>query len=85
MDIEDQIPAHLPFRKGGISPLWKRGVGGDFLNNMSFQFMDSLVSIRKILKPKIEMVTKHHKSKEIIFQRSPDVCPPSFSSARGPE
>jgi len=29
MDIEDQIPPILPLQKGGISPLWQRGVGGD--------------------------------------------------------
>jgi hypothetical protein len=26
-----KIPPHLPFRKGGITPLWQRGARGDFL------------------------------------------------------
>ncbi len=30
MDIEDQIPPPLFLQKGGIPPLWKRGVRGDF-------------------------------------------------------
>ena len=25
-----KIPPHLPFPKGGITPLWQRGAGGDF-------------------------------------------------------
>jgi len=37
MDAEDQIPPILPLQKGGISPLWQRGAGGDFHNDMSFQ------------------------------------------------
>ncbi len=37
MDVEHQIPPTLPLQKGGIPPLWKRGVRGDFYNNMSFQ------------------------------------------------
>jgi hypothetical protein len=37
MDVEDQIPPALPFAKGGISPLWQRGVRGDFRKDMSFQ------------------------------------------------
>src|SRR4030042_4735335 len=37
MDIEDQIPPSLALQKGGISPLWQRGVRGDFQNNMSAQ------------------------------------------------
>ena len=37
MDIEDQIPPPLPLQKGGITPLWQRGVRGDFQNNMSNQ------------------------------------------------
>ena len=27
----------LPLQKGGISPLWQRGVRGDFQNNMIAQ------------------------------------------------
>jgi hypothetical protein len=30
-------PSSLPFTKGGITPLWQRGVRGDLLNNMSSQ------------------------------------------------
>jgi len=26
-----KIPPHLPFPKGGITPLWQRGARGDFL------------------------------------------------------
>ena len=37
VDIEDQIPPSLPLRTEGISPLWKRGVGGDFHNKGSFK------------------------------------------------
>ena len=37
MDIEDQIPPPLPLQKGGITPLWQRGVMGDFQNNMFFK------------------------------------------------
>ena len=29
-----QIPPHLPLQKGGTSPLWQRGVGGDFHKDM---------------------------------------------------
>ena len=32
-----KIPPHLPFPKGGITPLWQRGARGDFLANMSTQ------------------------------------------------
>ncbi len=34
---QNQIPPFLPLQKGGIPPLWKRGVRGDFDNDMSFQ------------------------------------------------
>jgi hypothetical protein len=38
MDARDQTPPMLPFiEKGGISPLWQRGAGGDFRNDMSSQ------------------------------------------------
>ena len=37
MDILDKIPPNLPLQKGGITPLWQRGVRGDFQNAMSFQ------------------------------------------------
>ena len=37
MDIGDQIPPLLPLQKGGIPPLWKRGVRGDFMKNVSAQ------------------------------------------------
>ena len=33
-----KIPPTLPFPKGGITPLWQRGVRGDFLMPMSIQF-----------------------------------------------
>lgn len=46
MDVEDQIPPTLPLQKGGISPLWKRGVRGDFYNNYVFLIMDSFVTYR---------------------------------------
>ncbi len=42
MDIEHQIPPHLLLQKGGIPPLWQRGVRGDFHNNMSFQLWTPL-------------------------------------------
>ena len=35
VDTEDQIPPSLPLQKGGIAPLWQRGVRGDFLKPMS--------------------------------------------------
>ena len=37
MNVEDQIPPVLPLQKGGIPPLWQRGVGGDFRNHMPSQ------------------------------------------------
>jgi hypothetical protein len=33
-----KIPPNLPFSKGGITPLWQRGVRGDFRGLMSIQF-----------------------------------------------
>jgi hypothetical protein len=33
-----KIPPHLPFLKGGITPLWQRGARGDFILFMSIQF-----------------------------------------------
>jgi hypothetical protein len=42
MDIEDQIIPPLPLQKGEISPLWQRGVRGDFHNNKSFQLWTPL-------------------------------------------
>jgi hypothetical protein len=37
MDIEGQIPPAFPLQQGGIPPLLKREVRGDFYKNMSFQ------------------------------------------------
>ena len=37
VEIKNEIPPPLPLLKGGISPLWERGVSGDFDNNMFFQ------------------------------------------------
>jgi hypothetical protein len=32
-----KIPPHLPFSKGGITPLWQRGARGDFPMSVSIQ------------------------------------------------
>jgi hypothetical protein len=37
MDTGGKIPPYLPLQKGGIPPLWQRGVRGDFGKNMSNQ------------------------------------------------
>ena len=37
MDTGDLIPPSLPLQKGGIPPLWQRGVRGDFWKNVSNQ------------------------------------------------
>ncbi|CBE69401.1 protein of unknown function [Candidatus Methylomirabilis oxygeniifera] len=31
-------PPHLPLPKGGLTPPWKRGARGDFLNRCSFNY-----------------------------------------------
>ena len=33
-DIDHKIPPHLPLPKGGITPLWKRGARGDFIEDV---------------------------------------------------
>jgi len=42
MDVEYQIPPILPLQKGGIFPLWQRGAGGDFRNDMIFRLLTPL-------------------------------------------
>ena len=52
MDTADEIPPSLPIRNGGISPLCKRGVRGDFgrIGLVHYRLLSNL-SLRQKLSP----------------------------------